>query len=117
MKSALRWALLGGAIWLLVLGGNTAAIAQSSGSARTRESLKTITDKFFTALEAHKPFSLPLASGVKYTENGMQTTKGGTIQGVEMPAHKCSPKGFADMNHPPRRFLVDVETGTVRRCE
>jgi hypothetical protein len=245
MKSVLRWALLGGAIWFLILGSNTAAIAQSSGPACTRESLKAITDKFFTALEAHKPSSLPLASGVKYTENGivvavgkgswetagkptfkrglidtqkcgthtqaileeagkpmlygvrlkidkekiseiesivvrgkevldvkaildtkdqdwegilppeqrssrlsmmaaaddyfelfvkeqkpkvselpyakicdrwengMQTTKGGTNQGVTMPAHNCSPKGFADMTHSPRRFLVDVETGVV----
>jgi hypothetical protein len=245
MKSTGQWALLWGIIWFLALGSNTAVIAQSSGSTCTRESLKDITDKFFTALEAHKPSSLPLASGVKYTENGvavavgkgswqtagktifkrglidtrkcgthtqaiieeedgkpmlygvrlkvnkekiseieaivvrgkqvldvqaildtkdqnwegilpleqrssrlammaaaddyfelfvkqqqpkvhvpfaeicdrwengMQTTKGGTNQGVEMPAHNCSPKGFADMTHGPRRFLVDVETGTV----
>jgi hypothetical protein len=70
MKSVLRWALLGVAIWFLVLAGTTAAIAQSSGSACTREGLKAITDKFFTALEAHKPSGVPLASGVKYTENG-----------------------------------------------
>jgi len=245
VKSVLRWALLGGSIWFLVVGSNTAAIAQSSGQACTRESLKAITDKFFTALEAHNPSSLPLASGVKYTENGMvvavgkgswetagklmfkrglidiqkcgthtqtiidesgkpmlygvrlkvdkekiseieaivvrgkevldvkaildtkdqdwegilppeqrssrlammaaaddyfelfvqkeprkvsvlpfakvcdrwengmQTTKGGTNQGVAMPAHNCSPVGFADMTHGPRRFLVDVETGIV----
>ena len=247
MKSIRQWALLGGAIWLLTLGSNTAAIAQSSGSACTREGLKSITDKFFTALEAHQPSGLPLASGVKYTENGvavalgkgawetaakttfkrgmvdtrkcgthtqaiieengqekpmlygvrlkidnekiseieaivvrgaqvlsvpaildtkdhdwevilppeqrssrlammaiaddyfklfvkerkpevselpfmppcdrwengMQTTKGGTNMGVTMPAHNCSPKGFADMDHPSRRFLVDVETGVV----
>ncbi len=245
MKSILRWALLGGAIWLLVVGSNTAAIAQTSGSACTRDSLKAITDKFFTALEAHKPSGVPLASNVKYTENGivvavgkgawetagkltfrrglidtqqcgthtqaiideagkpmlygvrlkvdaqkiseieaivvrgkevldvkaildtkdqdwegilppeqrssrltmiataddyfelftqkqpqrvssvpfskicdrwengMQTTKGGTNQGVTMPAHNCNPKGFADMTHGPRRFLVDVETGVV----
>jgi hypothetical protein len=245
MKSVLRWALLGGAILFLVLGSNTAAIAQSSGPACTRESLKAITDKFFTALEAHNPSSLPLASSVKYTENGTvvavgegswktagktifkrglmdtqkcgthtqaiieengvqmlygvrlkvdkeniseieaivvrgkevldvkaildtkdqdwevilppeqrssrltmmaaaddyfelfvqkqprkvtvlpfanfcdrwengaQTTKGGTNQGVTMPAHNCSPVGFADMTHSPRRFLVDVETGIV----
>jgi hypothetical protein len=30
-----------------------------------------------------------------------------------MPAHNCSPKGFADMTHGPRRFLVDEETGVV----
>jgi hypothetical protein len=244
MKSVLRWARLGGAIWFLVLGSNTAAIAQSSGQACTREGLKSITDQFLTALQAHDPSSLPLASGVKYTENGigvavgegfwktagklvfkrglidtekcgthtqtimeedgkpmlygfrlkvdegkiseiesivvrgkevldvkaildtkdqdweailppeerssrlammaaaddyfelfvkekkpkvhvpfakvcdrwengMQTTKGGTNQGVTMPAHNCSPVGFADMTHGPRRFLVDVETGTV----
>jgi hypothetical protein len=244
MKSILKWALFVGVIWFSALGGNTAAIAQSSGSACTRGTLKAITDKFFSALEAHNPSSLPLASGVRYTENGiavaigkgvwetagkttfkralidtqkcgthtqaiieedgkpmlygvrlkidkekiseieaivirgeqvldvkaildtkdqdwegilppeqrssrlammaaaddyfelfvkeqqpkvhvpfakicdrwengMQTTKGGTFQGVEMPAHNCSPKGFADMTHGPRRFLVDVETGTV----
>jgi len=245
MKSVLRWALLGGSIWFMVVGSSAAVIAQSNGQACTRESLKAITDKFFTALEAHNPSSLPLASAVRYTENGivvavgkgswetagklmfkrglidaakcgthtqtiidengksmlyavrlkvdkekiseieafvvrgkevldvkaildtkdqdwegilppeqrssrlammaaaddyfelfvkeqkpkvselpfakvcdrwengMQTTKGGTNQGVEMPAHNCSPKGFADMTHGPRRFLVDVETGTV----
>ena len=245
MKSILRWALLGGAIWFLALGSITTATAQSSGPACTRESLKAVTDKFFAALEAHNPSGLPLASGVKYTENGivvavgkgfwesagkltfkrgmvdtqkcgthtqtiieengkpmlygvrlkvdkakiseieaivvrgkevldvkaildtkdqdwegilppeqrssrlsmmavaddyfelfvqkqprkvsilpfaktcdrwengMQTTKGGTNQGVTMPAHNCSPVGFADMTHGPRRFLVDEETGIV----
>ena len=247
MKRVLQWALLGGAVLFLVLGCSTTPIVQSGGSPYTRESLQSITDKFFTALEAHKPSSLPLASNVRYTENGidvpigkgvwetagkttfkrgmidtqkcgahtqaiieekgqskpmlygvrlkvdkgkiseieaivvrgeqvldvqaildtkdqdwedilppeqrssrlsmiaaaddyfelfvkeqkpkvselaysgicdrwengLQTTKGGTNQGVEMPAHNCSPVGFADMSHPPRRFLVDVETGTV----
>ena len=46
-------------------------------------------------------------------ENGAQTTKGGEFQGMEFPAHNCSPEGFADMTHPPRRFLVDEETGVV----
>lgn len=46
-------------------------------------------------------------------ENGTQTTKGGMNQGVAMPEHNCSPKGFADMDHPSRRFLVDEETGIV----
>ncbi len=76
MKSVLQWALVVGVICFLVLGSNTAAIAQSSGPACTRESLKAITDKFFTALEAHKPSSLPLASGVKYTENGIEVAVG-----------------------------------------
>jgi hypothetical protein len=245
MKGVLKWAVLGGVIWFLALGGSTAAIAQSSGSACTREGLKSITDRFFTALEAHNPSGVPMAPNVKYTENGiavaigkgswetagkttfkrglidtqkcgthtqaiieeggkpilygvrlkidkkkiseieaivirgeqvldakailetkdqdwedilppeqrssrlammaaaddyfelfvkeqkrkvsilpfagtcdrwengMQTTKGGTNQGVEMPAHNCSPVGFADMTHGPRRFLVDEEAGTV----
>jgi len=245
VKNVLRWAGLGGAIWLLIAGSNAVAIAQSSGQVCTRESLKAITDKFLAALESHNPSSVPLAAGVRYTENGipvavgkgswetagkltfkrglidtqkcgthtqtiidengksmlygvrlkvdkeeiseieaivvrgkevldvkaildtkdqdwesilppeqrssrlammaaaddyfelfvkeqkpkvselaygkicdrwengMQTTKGGTNQGVTMPAHNCSPKGFADMTHGPRRFLVDVETGIV----
>jgi hypothetical protein len=245
MKSLLRWALLGGVVGLLIVSSNAAAIAQPSGQACTREGLKAITDKFFTALEAHNPSSAPLASNVKYTENGlevavgkgtwetagkttfkrgmvdtlkcgthtqaiidekgasilygvrlkadkekiseieaivvrgkevldvkaildtkdhdwdvvlpseqrssrlamiavaddyfelftkkqpqrvsslaysnfcdrwengMQTTKGGMNQGVPMPAHTCNPKGFEDMTHSPRRFLVDVETGIV----
>lgn len=244
-RKVLHWTLLKGILCFLVLGGNIAAVAQSSGQPCTRESLKAITDKFFTALEAHNPSSAPLASGVKYTENGivvalgkgswetagkttfkrgmvdtkkcgthtqaiidengkpmlygvrlkvdsekiseieaivargkevldvkaildtkdqdwegvlppeqrssrlammaaaddyfelfvqkqkpkvselsyskvcdrwengMQTTKGGTNQGVAMPAHNCSPKGFSDMTHSPRRFLVDEETGVV----
>ena len=247
MKSIRQWAFLGGTLWFLVLASSMAALAQSSDSACSRESLKAITDNFFTALDAHNPSSLPLASGVKYTENGIevaigkgvwetaagttfkrgmvdtekcgthtqaiieengqekpmlygvrlkidegkiseieaivvrgaqvldvpailatkdqdwevplppeqrssrlamiaaaddyfrlfvkenkqevselafscfcdrwengaQTTKGGMNQGVPMPAHNCSPKGFADMNHPARRFLVDTETGIV----
>lgn len=245
MKKALRWGLSGGVIWFLVLVCSTAAIAQSGGQACTREGLKAITDNFFAALEAHNPSAVPLASGVRYTENGlvvavgkgtwetagktvfkrglfdtqkcgthtqaiidengksllygvrlkiekekiseieailargkevldvkaildtkdqdwegilppeqrssrlammaaaddyfelfvkekkpkvselafgricdrwengMQTTKGGMNQGVAMPEHNCSPKGFADMTHSPRRFLVDVETGVV----
>lgn len=48
-------------------------------------------------------------------ENGTITTKGGEVQGATLPAHNCSPKGFADMaeTHGPRRFLVDTETGIV----
>jgi len=245
MKSVPRWTLSGIAILLFVLASSAAATAQSSGQGCTREGLKAITDKFFAALESHNPSSLPLASGIRYTENGivvavgkgswetagkttftrgmvdtqkcgthtqaiieengkpmlygvrlkvdnekiseieaivvrgkevldvkaildtkdqdwesilppeqrssrlammaaaddyfelfvqkqprkvsvlpyskvcdrwengMQTTKGGTNQGVVMPAHNCSPVGFADMTHSPRRFLVDVETGVV----
>ena len=62
-------------------GSNDAAIAQSSGQACTRESLKAITDKFFTALEAHNPSGVPLASGVKYTENGIVVAVGKGVLG------------------------------------
>ncbi len=245
MKSALRSALLGGSIWLMVAGSNAAAIAQPGGQACTRESLKAVADQFFAALQAHNPSMAPLASNARYTENGkevaagkgawetagkltfkrqmmdakkcgthiqaiidesgkpmlygvrlkvekekiseieaivvrgkevldvqaildtrdqdwegilppeqrssrlammavaddyfelfvqkqprkvsvlaysktcdrwengMQTTKGGTNQGVKMPPHNCSPVGFSDMTHSPRRFLVDEETGVV----
>jgi hypothetical protein len=30
-----------------------------------------------------------------------------------MTAHDCSPKGLVISNHAPRRFLIDVEAGTV----
>jgi hypothetical protein len=245
MKSVLRWAPLGTVVWMLMVGSTVTAIAQTGGSVCTREGLKAMTDKFFAALEAHNPSGVPLASAVRYTENGivvavgkgawttagkttfkrgmvdtkkcgthtqaiidengkpmlyglrlkidkekiseieaivvrgkevldvpailatkdqdwegilpaeqrssrlsmiavaddyfelfvkekkpkvselafgktcdrwengMQTTKGGTNQGVTMPAHNCSPKGFADMTHSPRRFLVDEEMGVV----
>ena len=76
MKSVLKWAIFGGAIWLLALGLNTTAIAQSGDSACTREGLKTITDKFFAALEAHNPSGVPLASNVRYTENGIDVPVG-----------------------------------------
>ena len=51
-------------------------MAQSSNSACTRESLNAITDTFFTALEAHNPSGVPLASDVKYTENGLEVAIG-----------------------------------------
>jgi hypothetical protein len=67
----------------------------------------------FVKEQKPKVSELPFVKICDRWENGMQTTKGGTNQGVEMPAHNCSPKGFADMTHGPRRFLVDVETGIV----
>lgn len=76
MKSLRHWAVLGGTIWFLALGSNATAIAQSSGADCTRESLKAITEKFFGALESHNPSGVPLASGVKYTENGIEVAVG-----------------------------------------
>ena len=74
MKRILRTVLFQGVIWLLVLGFNTAAIAQTGGC--SREDLKSITDKFLTALVAHSASSVPLAVNVRYTENGLDVPVG-----------------------------------------
>jgi len=95
MKSLLKWAVLAGVVWFLALGGSTAAIAQSSGSACTREGLKGITDRFFTALEAHNPSGVPMAPNVKYTENGIEVPVG---KGVWETAVKTTFKrGMVDL--------------------
>jgi hypothetical protein len=69
--------------------------------------------ELFVKKQQPKVSELPFAKTCDRWENGMQTTKGGTNQGVTMPAHSCSPKGFEDMTHSARRFLVDVDTGIV----
>ena len=74
MKGVLKSALFGGVILLLVMGINTATIAGSSEC--TREDLKSITDKFFSALEAHNTSGVPLAKKVRYTENGIEVPVG-----------------------------------------
>jgi len=67
-------------------------------------------DMFAEKPKVHTPF----ASVCDRWENGFWTTKGGgTMGGVKMTAHDCSPKGLVITNHGPRRFLVDVEAGTV----
>ena len=67
-------------------------------------------DMFAEKPKVHTPF----AGVCDRWENGFQTTKGGgTMGGVKMTAHDCSPKGLVVTNHGPRRFLVDVEAGTV----
>ena len=96
MSKALQRAILGGVILLLALGGNTKAMAESSDSACTREGLKSITDEYFAALEAHKPSSLPLAPNVRYTENGIEVPIG---KGVWETAIKTTFK----------RGMVDVQ--------
>ena len=74
MKRVLRSTLFGGFIWFLALGINTAAIAQTDEC--TRENLDSITDNFFSALEAHNAAGAPLASNVRYTENGIEVPIG-----------------------------------------
>jgi len=74
MKRVLRSALFEGFICFLILGIGTAAFAQADEC--TRENLNSITDKFFSALEAHNPSGAPLASNVRYTENGIDVAVG-----------------------------------------
>jgi hypothetical protein len=76
MKNLLRFVMYWCAILFVVWGSGAAAMAQSSGAACTRDTLKNITDQYFTALEAHNPSSLPLAATVKYTENGTEVKVG-----------------------------------------
>jgi hypothetical protein len=71
-----RMALLFTVICLMALGSVTSADAQTSESHCTREVLKGFIDKYFVALEAHDPSGLPLASDVKYTENGVELPVG-----------------------------------------
>jgi hypothetical protein len=73
MKHALRLMRLSGMICLVVLGCALAANAQAPC---TRDSLKGYIQKYFAALEAHNPSSLPLASNAKYTENGVEMAVG-----------------------------------------
>ncbi|MBN1832867.1 MAG: hypothetical protein JW896_12235 [Deltaproteobacteria bacterium] len=71
-----RMALLFTVICLMALGSVPAADTQADGSSCTREALKGFIDKYFAALEAHDPSGLPLASDVKYTENGVELPVG-----------------------------------------
>ncbi len=75
---------------------------------------------YYDMFAAEPPVRTPFASVCDRWENGLQTTAGGmfTLAGedgkkAEMKAHDCTPKGLVIKNHGPRRFLVDVEAGTV----
>ena len=95
MKRVMHSTLLAGTILLLALIGNTAAMAESGESACTREGLKSMVDKFFIALETHNPSSLPLASNVRYAENGIEVEIG---KGVWESAGKTTFKrGMVDI--------------------
>lgn len=56
--------------------GIPSANAQTGKSACTREGLNGFIDKYFAALQAHDPSALPLASTVKFTENGVELAVG-----------------------------------------
>ena len=68
-------------------------------------------DMFAETPVARTPFAYPCDRW----ENGTMTTGGGTMSGLEvtLKAHDCAPTGLVISNHGPRRFLVDLEAGTV----
>jgi hypothetical protein len=66
-------------------------------------------DMFVEEPEVHTPFAFPCDRW----ENGFQTTAGSPDSTIMMTAHDCSPKGLVIKTHGKRRFLVDVEAGTV----
>jgi len=71
-------------------------------------------DDYFDMFVEKPRVRTPFAQVCDRWENGFQTTRGGGMMGgVKMTAHDCSPKGLVITNHGPRRFLVDVEAGTV----
>ncbi len=65
-----------GTVFFMAWGSNIVANAQSEDTACSRQNLKALVDKYFVALEAHDPSGLPLASDVKYTENGVDLAVG-----------------------------------------
>ena len=72
--------------------------AQTGEDSCTREDLTKITDKYFESIQEHKTSDLPLASTVKFTENGVKKDVG---------------KGFWETAGKPllRRTLIDT-----RKC-
>jgi hypothetical protein len=71
-------------------------------------------DDYFNMFADKPKVRTPFADVCDRWENGFMTTRGGGVMGgVKMTAHDCSPKGLVITNHGPRRFLVDLEAGTV----
>jgi hypothetical protein len=86
----------------------------------SRLAMMAAADDYFDMFAAEPVVHTPFASPCDRWENGTQTTVEGlfTLEGedgkkAEMHAHDCTPKGLVIRNHGPRRFLVDVERGTV----
>src|SRR5512136_520999 len=53
-----------------------AASSAQAGDGCTREDLTKIADKYFVSIREHKTSDLPLASTLKFTENGVKTDAG-----------------------------------------
>ncbi len=80
----------------------------------SRLAMMAAADDYFDMFAQNPKVHTPFAEVCDRWENGFQTTRGGGMMGgVKMTAHDCSPKGLVITNHGPRRFLVDVEAGTV----
>jgi hypothetical protein len=89
----------------LVLTAGFIALCSAASSARaqdscTREDLTKIADRYFASIREHKASDLPLASTVKFTENGVKTDVG---------------KGFWETAGNPllKRTLLDTKKCTV----
>src|SRR5512138_2914612 len=54
----------------------TASSTQAAEDGCAREDLAKIADKYFVSIREHKTSELPLASAVKFTENGVTTEVG-----------------------------------------
>jgi hypothetical protein len=72
-------------------------------------------DDYFDMFDIDPNVSTPFTEICDRWENGTQTT----IKNLNSPwpegmvEHNCTPKGLVIPNHAPRRFLADVEAGTV----
>ncbi len=75
MKKVLQSAALAGITCVLMIMVNFSVFA-ADNSRCSRDDLKNITDKFFSALEAHNPSAVPLAENARYTENGLEVAIG-----------------------------------------
>jgi len=63
-----------------------AGTAVAEGSFCSRDNLKSLSNKYFDAIAAHDPSMLPLASNVKFTENGKELKVG---EGIWQTAGKA----------------------------
>jgi hypothetical protein len=71
-----RTAILFMTVCLISLTCATGSNVQAAGDSCSREDLMKITDKYFESIQAHSTSGLPLASTVKFTENGVEKEVG-----------------------------------------
>ena len=83
----------------------------------SRLALIAAADDYYDMFAKEPQVRSPFASPCDRWENGTQTTA--KMSGVNAPGlsnmveHDCSPKGLVITTRGPRRFLVDLEAGTV----